>query len=101
MTRHRGSVGTNNPRLSSGSNGFEFQEQEAKRGRIVLPLDLGLGLNLSAPKDDRLLGSNEGFSSEQQDQQQQQHHLLCYQSPSLWRIVTRTMFCKSINLSMG
>ncbi|PSS35253.1 Zinc finger protein [Actinidia chinensis var. chinensis] len=68
MTRHRGSVGTNNPRLPSGSNGFEFQEQEAKRGRIVLPLDLGLGLNLSAPKDDRLLGSNEGFSSEQQDQ---------------------------------
>ncbi|GFY83106.1 C2H2-type zinc finger family protein [Actinidia rufa] len=68
MTRHRGSVGTNNPRLSSGSNGLEFQDQEAKRGRIVLPLDLGLGLNLSAPKDDRLLGSNEGFSSEQQDQ---------------------------------
>ena len=72
MTRHRGSIGTNNPSLSSSSNGFEFQDQEAKDVRIVLPLDLGLGLNLSSPKDDRLLGSNEGFASEQQDQQQQQ-----------------------------
>ncbi|GFY82950.1 hypothetical protein Acr_02g0011900 [Actinidia rufa] len=100
MTRHRGSVGTSNPRLSSGSNGFEFQDQEAKKGRIVLPLDLGLGLNLSAPKDIVFWGptktsppSNKIISNN--------NHLLCYQSPSLWRIVTRTMFCKSINLRMG
>ncbi|XP_057468183.1 zinc finger protein ZAT5-like [Actinidia eriantha] len=91
MTRHRSSVGTNNPRLSSGSNGFEFQDQEAKRGIIVLPLDLGFGLNLSAPKDDRLPGSNEGFAFEQQDQQQQQ-------SPIVLSIPLALEDCRSANI---
>ncbi|GFY82959.1 C2H2-type zinc finger family protein [Actinidia rufa] len=71
--------------------GLSLRIKKRKRERIVLPLDLGLGLNLSAPKDDRLLGSNEGFSSEQQDQQQQQ-------SPIVLSIALALEDCHSDNV---